>query len=222
MKAVLLDFNGTLFFDSGFHLEAWGKIYRELCENTDNEPGSSFYCGPRNDEIIQKMAPWLTPEERDIYSQKKEALYRQICLQNADKVHLVSGAERLLGELKERQVPFILASASIQENIEFYFRQFGLNRWFDQKQCVYDDGSYADKGKMHVEAAKRLGVTLSKCIVVEDSLSAISHAKSNGAGMIVGVGTDSVKNDLIHAGAGYVIRDFTEFRMEWLDIEIPN
>lgn len=222
MKAVLLDFNGTLFFDSGFHLEAWAKIYRELCKTTDNEPGSSFYCGPRNDRIIQKIAPWLTPEERDFYSQKKERFYRQICLENPEKVHLVSGAEMLLGYLKEHRVPFLLASASIKENVDFYFSQFGLDRWFDRSQCVYDDGSYADKGEMHLEAAKRLGVSLSECIVVEDSISAISHTRENGAGIIVGIGTDSVKNDLIYAGANRFIHDFTEFQMEWLTAEIPK
>ncbi|MGN0305526.1 MAG: HAD family hydrolase [Lachnospiraceae bacterium] len=222
MKAVLLDFNGTLFFDSGFHLEAWGKIYRELRDNTDQEPGSDFYCGARNDVIIQKIAPWLSPKERRECSERKETIYRQICKENPKQVQLVPGTEELLQYLKELQVPFILASASIKENIDFYFRQFGLERWFTKKQCVYDDGTYANKGEMHIEAAKRLGTVLSQCIVVEDSKSAISSAKKNGAGIIVGIGTDSVKNDLIHAGADYVIHNFTEFRREWLAIEIPE
>ena len=30
MHAVLLDFNGTMFFDTRFHMEAWSKIYHEL------------------------------------------------------------------------------------------------------------------------------------------------------------------------------------------------
>ena len=222
MNTVLLDFNGTLFFDSGFHQEAWAKVYRELCGNTDDEPDGNFYCGPRNDVIIQRIAPWLTPEERDKWSRHKEALYRQICKDNSKLVHLVPGAEELLTYLKERKVPFILASASIKENIDFYFEQFGLGRWFDKEQCVYDDGSYAHKGEMHLEAARRLGTTVSECIVVEDSLSSIAHAKENGAGRIVGIGLESVKNDLFHAGADFFIRNFTEFKKEWVTEEIPK
>lgn len=221
MKAILLDFNGTLFFDSGFHLEAWGKIYRELCKKTDDEPGQNFYCGPRNDVIIQQIAPWLTPKERMAYSHKKEALYRQICMENPGQVHLVPGAEEFLHYLREHQVPFLLVSASIKENMDFYFRQFELNRWFDQSRCVYDDGTYANKGEMHLEAARRLGTILSHCIVVEDSISAIAHAKENGAGMIIGIGSDSVRDDLIHTGADRVIRDFREFDRKWLTPEIP-
>ncbi|MGN0308896.1 MAG: HAD family hydrolase [Lachnospiraceae bacterium] len=221
MKAVLLDFNGTLFFDSGFHLEAWGKIYRELCEKTDDELGQNFYCGPRNDVIIQQIAPWLTPKERTAYSHKKEALYRQICMENPGQVRLVPGAEEFLQYLREHKVPFLLVSASIKENMDFYFQQFELNRWFDQSRCVYDDGTYANKGEMHLEAARRLGTILSHCIVVEDSISAIAHAKENGAGMIIGIGSDSVRDDLIHTGADHVIRDFREFDRKWLTPEIP-
>jgi len=221
MRALLLDFNGTLFFDSGFHQEAWGKIYRELCGNADDEPDGNFYFGRCNDVIIQKIAPWLTPEKRDAFSRHKEALYRQICKENSKLVRLAPGAEELLWYLKESKIPFILASASIKENMNFYFEQFGLGRWFDKEQCVYDDGTFAHKGEMHREAARRLGTVVSECIVVEDSISAITYAKENDTGRIVGIGPEKVKNDLIRAGADFYIHDFTEFRKEWLQAEIP-
>ena len=69
---------------------------------------------------------------------------------------------------------------------------------------------------MHIEAARRLGTDLSKCIVVEDSISAITHAKDNGAGMIVAVGNEIMYPELIRAGANHCIKDFTEFDYEWL------
>ena len=157
MKAVLLDFNGTLFFDSGFHQEAWAEIYRELHNGKDDGPDGSFYCGPRNDVLIQMIAPWLSAEERQKVSGHKEALYRKICKENPHQVQLVNGAVEFLDKLKRERVPFILASASIKDNIDFYFETFDLGRWFDKEQTVYDDGTYADKGEMHKEAAKRLG-----------------------------------------------------------------
>ena len=217
MKVVLLDFNGTLFFDSGFHREAWGKIYRELHENSDNEPDPSTYCGPRNDIIIQNMAPWLTKEERDKVSCHKEALYRRICKENPHQVRLVHGALEFLDEMKERNVPFILASASIKDNIDFYFETFGLDRWLNKEDCVYDDGSYANKGEMHREAAKRLKAEMENCLVIEDSVSAIAHAKEAGAGCIVAIGDGKNKEKLMELGADYYITDFTEFDFSWLE-----
>ena len=217
MKAVLLDFNGTLFFDSGFHAEAWAEIYRELHPDEDDGPDGSFYLGPRNDVLIERIAPWLSPEERQEVSRHKEALYRRICKENPHRVQLVDGAVEFLDELKERKVPFILASASIKDNIDFYFETFRLDRWFDKEQCVYDDGSYADKGEMHKEAAKRLGVNLKECVVVEDSVSAITHAKENGAGCIIAIGNESAKDEIIKIGVNHYIKDFTEMEFEWFD-----
>ena len=216
MKAVLLDFNGTLFFDSGFHAEAWAEIYRELHPDEDGGPDGSFYLGPRNDVLIQKIAPWLSEQERQEVSRHKEALYRKICKENPHQVQLVRGAVEFLDKLKERKVPFILASASIKDNIDFYFETFALERWFDKDITVYDDGTYADKGKMHLEAAKRLGVELSECVVIEDSPSAIMHAKENGAGSIIAVGNESVKMRMVELGVDHFIYDFTEMNFEWL------
>lgn len=221
LRAVLLDFNGTLFFDTPFHLEAWTKVYREFYKDSVDDPGSSV-CGPRNDDIIRAMAPHLNEEERTQWSVHKESLYRQICREHPDKLHLAPGAEELLSQLKERKIPFILASASIMDNIDFYFETFHLEQWLSKELCVYDDGSYANKGEMHQEAAKRLNVPLSECLVIEDSISAISHAQSVGAGMIVGIGDKSKQPDLIRAGADLCICDFTEFQYEWLAKEIPE
>ena len=216
MHAVLLDFNGTLFFDSCFHLEAWSEIYQELHGGTGRKLDSSMVCGPCNDAILQKMACGLTSEERQKYSIHKEEVYRKICMDHPDELHLTAGAEALLEYLKKNDIPFILASASIIDNIEFYFRIFDLGRWFDRNLCVYDDGSYADKGEMHLEAARRLGTTLPECVVIEDSLSAVTLAKKNGAGRIIAVGNDSIRPELIRAGAAHCIHDFTKFDLEWL------
>ncbi len=216
MNAVLLDFNGTLFFDTCFHMEAWSEIYREFHPDEAEVPGSSFFCGPQNNDIIHTIAPDLTDEERKECSIHKEAIYREICKRNPDKLHLTAGAEKLLQYLKDEKIPYNLASASIAENISFYFETFGLERWFDRETLVYDDGSYKNKGEMHIEAARRLGTGISECIVVEDSIHAISLAKKNGTGMIVGIGSQSIHPELIRAGADHCIRDFTEFDYEWL------
>ncbi|MFR8426350.1 MAG: HAD family hydrolase [Roseburia inulinivorans] len=131
-------------------------------------------------------------------------------------LHLTKGAEELLQYMKEHDCPYILASASIQANIDFYFETFHLERWLNKETCVYDDGTYDNKGEMHLEATRRLGADISECIVVEDSLNAIKHARNNKAGMIVAIGSENTYPDLIRAGADHCIKDFTEFDYEWL------
>lgn len=216
MSTLLLDFNGTLFFDTGFHMEAWSKIYKELYPDSSEMPGTNFFCGSCNDDIIRAMAPYLTKEERQAVSEHKEKLYREICRQQPGGVHLTPGAEDLLQYAKEHGISYGLASASIRANVDFYFEMFHLEHWFDRNSVVYDDGSYADKGQMHLEAARRLGSAFSDCIVVEDSVHAITHAKENGAGMIIAIGEEEKYPELIRIGANHCIRDFTEFDYGWL------
>lgn len=179
-------------------------------------PDPALICGPCNDAILQKMAPWLTKEERDRYSEHKEELYRRSCLAQPEQLHLVAGIDGFLQTLQDKQVPFALASASIKSNIDFYFDTFALGRWFDRNNVVYDDGTYPDKGAMHLEAARRLGYPLSECILIEDSPTAIRFAKQNGAGCIVAVGSTASAEVLKNLGADYYISDFTQFDPTWL------
>ena len=64
MRAVLLDFNGTMFFDTRFHMEAWSEIYHELHPEDPSPLDPKLICGPCNESIIQNMAPWLNADER--------------------------------------------------------------------------------------------------------------------------------------------------------------
>lgn len=205
-----------MFFDSSLHTEAWSKIYQELHPDLTGPLNTSVICGPCNDAILQKVAPWLTAQERDWYSQRKEALYRQACVDQGEKTRLVAGTEAFLQMLQERGIPFCLASASIKENIDFFFEIFSLGKWFRREDVVYDDGTYPDKGAMHLEAARRMNVPLSDCLVIEDSPLAIRLAKQNGAGRIVAVGATADPADLYRIGADYYMADFTQFDCAWL------
>ena len=215
MFAVLLDFNGTMFFDTSLHMEAWSKIYQQLYPHSSVSPDPKLFCGPRNDEILNNMAPWLDAQQRQFYSEKKEELYRLACVSNPEITHLVNGTEAFLRQLQEKGIPFGLASASIKANIDFFFDAFGLDRWFNKDDVVYDDGTYQNKGAMHLEAARRLGVPFKDCMVIEDSLSSIQQAKQNGAGCIVAV-ADTASAPALQGLAHHIMADFTEFDPAWL------
>lgn len=216
MRAVLLDFNGTMFFDSSLHVEAWSKIYQDLYPEDTKSLDMSLVCGPNNRAILKGLAPWLTDEENDAYSEKKEALYRRACKSKPEIVHLAPGTEKFLQYLQGQGIPFGLASASIKSNIDFFFEVFGLDRWFQKDQVVYDDGTYPNKGAMHLEAARRLNVDIAECLLIEDSPGSIAFAKQNGAGSVVAIGGSAPVARLFEAGADHYMKDFSEFDCAWL------
>lgn len=102
--------------------------------------------GKPNKLIIRYLNNGKVDEElEDRYSLLKEQYYREFCKADTENFHLISGAEELFDNLKERGIPFTIASASIKPNIDFFVESFGLDRWMDPDKIVYDDGTYEDK-----------------------------------------------------------------------------
>lgn len=211
-KGVIFDFNGTLFYDTPFHNTAWQRMVKELTgTDLDNDLRVKMH-GKNNRDILHCIDKNICDEAIVSYSKRKEAIYRDICLENPDKLHLVNGAIELFNYLKEHNIPFTIASASIKENIDFFVKTFNLDRWFDLNKIVYDDGSHNNKISMFNRAAKLIDVDINECIIFEDSKSGIAFAKEVSAGMVVGIGNNF--NDLISYGADCCINDFTEFECE--------
>lgn len=211
-KGVIFDFNGTLFYDTPFHNTAWQRMVKELT-NTDLDDDLRVKMhGKNNRDILHCINKNISDKDIISYSKRKEAIYRDICLENPDKLHLVNGAIELFNYLKEHNIPFTIASASIKENIDFFVKTFNLDRWFDLNKIIYDDGSHNNKISMFNKAAKLIDIDINDCIIFEDSKSGIAFAKEVSAGMVVGIGNSF--NDLISYGADCCIKDFTEFECE--------
>lgn len=206
-NGVIFDFNGTLFFDTKYHVLAWNEISMELCgRRVTEEIMDKEISGVPNVEVVLKMKPELTREEAEAYSKKKEELYRGFVQKAPGGEHLVRGAEELFGLLGEKGIPFTIASASIIENIRFFVSYFHLDRWLDPALIVYDDGSYADKVNMFLEAKKR--IRADRILIFEDSLSGIQCAGKIGADVIA-LETASMKD--VYAQYPCVIRSVRDF-----------
>lgn len=188
-QGVIFDFNGTMFFDSRYHDEAWTRVSKELRGNaiTRNEI-TNYVHGKNNDKIIQYILQGNVSKERSLeISLYKEKIYREICMSQSEKPVLAHGVETFLDSLVKHQIPFTIASASILENIQFFIEIFQLERWFDPANIVYDDGTHADKVSMFQEAAKRLHVAIDTCLVFEDSVSGIRFAQEAGVQAIIAI-----------------------------------
>lgn len=221
IKGVLLDFNGTLFFDSAFHDRAWKAISKELrgYEMSDEELRDHMH-GKNNENIITYiLGKTIDVEENKRYSLRKEAMYREMCIANPDQFHLAKGVTEFLDDLVEKKIPFTIASASIKENIDFFVEHFHLNRWLDPSLIVYDDGSYSTKVEMFQESAKRLGVDVRKCMIIEDSISGITFAKQVDAERIVAINSckDLTRFEQFPFLA-YILDDFTNFPWDQIDV----
>ena len=186
-KGVIFDFNGTLFFDNDKHILAWGEISKMLRGRgiTEEELLEHFNGVPNQKIVSYLLGREGSTEELEKYSELKEEYYRKFCLEDQERFHLVDGAVEFFDYLREKGIPFTIASASIKANIDFFVKEFGLAKWIKTEDIVYDDGSYENKVAMFLDAAKNLGVDIKKCMIVEDSVSGIYSGYLAGCRNIV-------------------------------------
>lgn len=212
-KAVLFDFNGTLFFDDSKHILAWSKMAKEIrgYEVSEQELREHMI-GVPNQKIVEYLCQGNCSEEQvEKISQTKEAYYREYCKADQESFHLVQGAYEYFAQLKEQGIPFTIASASIKPNIDFFVESFHLDQWVDPANIVYDDGSYSNKVEMFKTAAHLLGVEVSDCQIIEDSPSGIKNAYEAGCRKIVVMDQAHQETSLLaKPGVIQVIHSFEE------------
>ena len=215
-RGIIFDFNGTLYWDSAKHKETWREYSKKLRGTpfTDEEM-IKYMFGRTNEQIIKyAIGKQPTPEMVEKYGQEKEALYRQMCLEDKENFHLAQGVESFLDFLKEKNIPRTIATMSDKVNVDFYIEHFHLEKWFDIDKIVYSNGIIPGKPAPDIYeiAAKNLELKPEECIVVEDALSGIEAARAAGIGKIIAICSEE-SPELYKSipAVGGIINNFDEF-----------
>ena len=225
MKGIIFDFNGTLYWDSQLHYDAWREFSAILRGKpfSDEEMRDKMF-GHTNEDIIEyAIGHKPSPEMVEKYGKEKEALYRKRCLLKPEEFHLADGAVELLDYLKENNIPRTIATMSEWDNVEFYINEFHLEKWFDLDKIVYSDGTIPGKPApdIFLIAADKIGLKPSDCLVVEDAIAGINSAKNAGIGEIIAIASlEPLEFYQKMTGLSGIIKDFYEFDRTLL--EIPN
>lgn len=191
MKGIIFDFNGTLYWDSQLHYDAWREYSAYLRKEpfTDEEMRTKMF-GHTNADIIEYLIGKKPSEELvEKYAKEKEAVYRERCKLNSDKFKLAPGAIELLDYLKEKNIPRTIATMSEWDNVEFYIKEFHLEKWFDIDKIVYSNGKIPGKPApdIFLIAADKIGLKPEDCIVVEDAIAGIKSAYNANIGKIIAI-----------------------------------
>lgn len=191
MKGIIFDFNGTLYWDSQLHYDAWKEfsaILRGKAFTTEEMRDKMF--GHTNADIIEyAIGRKPTKDMVEKYAKEKESLYRKRCLQDPENFKLAPGAVEFLDYLKKNNIPRTIATMSEWDNVEFYIKEFHLERWFDIDKIVYSDGTIPGKPApdIFLIAAEKIGLSPKDCVVIEDAIAGINAAKNAGIGKIIAI-----------------------------------
>lgn len=183
-KGVVFDFNGTLLWDTKYHNQAFDLFLEQHnIVLTDEEKSVKIY-GKSNADIMRDIfGRPLTDLEIKEFSIEKELIYQELIV---DNLHFAEGAEDLFEYLKAHNIPFCIATSSDFLNVEFYFREMQLERWFGPEWVLFNDGTLKGKPEpdLFLKAADRLQLNTSELVIFEDSKAGIKAAENAGAGKI--------------------------------------
>lgn len=227
MKGIIFDFNGTLYWDSQLHYDAWREYSKLLrgYEFTDEEMRDKMF-GHTNEDIIEyAIGKKPTKEMVERYGKEKEALYRKRCLLDPENFKLAPGAIEFLDYLKENNIPRTIATMSEWDNVEFYIKEFHLEKWFDLEKIVYSDGTIPGKPAPDIFqiAAKKIGLHPSECVVVEDAIAGIRSAQGAGIGKVIAIASlEPIEFYKKIDGIEEIIKDFYEFDKNIFKSPCPN
>lgn len=205
--AAIFDFDGTIA-DTGW---IWEEVDRTFLgargipytkEYARNLAVLGFSSGAQYTiEMYQ-----LDEDPRDIcdeWTRLSHALYHT-------RVELRPGAEDYIRALKKRGVATALATANEPELISS-MRLVDIDSLFDT--CVHgrDVGTTKDQPDIYLEAARRLGVKPSRCIVFEDIEPGIVAARQAGfVTCAVRSGDNTQDVEQVRAAADLYLEDWTQ------------
>jgi beta-phosphoglucomutase len=208
MKAVIFDMDGTIIDSLQAHLRSYEVAGRREGVGIDSEKVKSMV-GETAHDIVRGLFPDKPEEEIGELVREKDEWFQSTGWRDVEEI---SGAERIVKELKGRYKLAIGTSASIKD-VELFSKKFGWFGLFD----VFVAREDVQKGKpapdIYLVAAQRMGVEPRDCTVVGDAKYDMIAAKAAGM-RAVGVTTGVMgKDELVEAGADEVYGDLEE--VEW-------
>lgn len=186
-KAVIFDLDGVLTDTAELHYQSWQWLMDEMGIRFDRQANEALRGLSRVESletILGERSPEFTPEQKEEITGRKNEDYvsRVARMTPAD---LLPGAADLLRELRERDVAIAVASSS--KNARAVLVHLGIEALLDAVVDGNDVGESKPDPRVFLEAAERLGVEPSRCVVIEDATSGVAAALAAGM-RVVGIG----------------------------------
>jgi HAD superfamily hydrolase (TIGR01509 family) len=191
-QGLIFDFNGVLWWDGHLQEQSWTQFSAQMRGVPLAGKEIAVHVHGRNNRhtLAYLLGRSVDEDELGRLSERKERVYRQLCLDQGQEFKLSPGAVELLDWLAAHDVGHTIATASGRINVDFFVEHLHLERWFDVEHIVYDDSFRPGKPAPDIyrQAAANLGLDPARCVVVEDSQSGLEAARRAGIGYIVALG----------------------------------
>jgi beta-phosphoglucomutase family hydrolase len=176
--ALIWDMDGTMVDTREAHWLAWKQSL--AAENYDLDWKTFLKTfGQRNDTILRSLLGAGLPDaEAGRIGDAKEQIFREVLKDNG--VQLLPGSEQLIDQAVAHGLPQAVVSSAPRRNITTILEVLNRLDTFAVLVCAED----VSQGKPHPEgcitASRKLGVSPSNCIVLEDAPAGLEAARRAG------------------------------------------
>ena len=180
MSAILFDMDGTLIDSEPLWLEAEIEIMEELGCNWDQQDQINCLGGP-----IDKTENYMQDRSNNIkpfgYFTKKldDVMEKKL----STKLNLIPNALEIINDCKRSELKIALVTASSGRLMKAVLKRFPVGI-FDAVVSYDDVKRSKPDPEPYLLAAKTLGVDITNCVVLEDSLTGVQSGLSAGAQVI--------------------------------------
>lgn len=197
-QAFIFDGDGVVFDTEELSILAFRRVAAQFgAVYTREDCGRFIGCDTR--VVLQLInddhAIEIDPAD---YVSRRDNMYEQCCAE-ANGPRAMPGAVETLDWLDAKGVPYAMASSASPSKLRFNLERTGLLPRFP----VHVNGDEVERGKpapdIFLEAARRLGVDIGRCIVVEDSINGLKGARAAGAAVIAIAGSHPLEELREHA-----------------------
>jgi beta-phosphoglucomutase len=176
--AVLWDLDGTLVDSAEYHWRSWRDIMAaEGLPLTYQQFLDSF--GQKNDRILKGwLGEDVTPGRIARIADAKEAEYRRLARRHG--LTPLPGAAGWTARLRQEGWLQALATSAPRANVDVVLEVLGFGGRFEAIVSAENVTAGKPDPQVFLEAAGKLGVSPSRCIVVEDAAAGIEAARRAG------------------------------------------
>lgn len=232
---VIFDLDGVVTRTADVHAASWKQLFDEYLEKRSRREGSRFVPfdlegdylrfvdgKPRYDGVKSFLESrgiqlsWGSPEDGPDQEticglgNRKNLMFHKVLKEQGAKPF--DSTVALIRRLRAQGVKTALVSSS--KNAGDVLKSAGLTDLFQEQVDGRELARLGLNGKpepdMFLEAARRLGVSPKRAVVVEDAISGVQAGSRGGFALVIGVDRAGQAKELARNGATYVVSDLAE------------